>query len=54
MKHPILLAALALLPTPLMAHEAGGAAHIHPHGVEAFLALTALAALVALWRVNRS
>lgn len=52
------LATLGLLAAtgPLHAHEAGGLAHLHPHGTEAALAALALfVAGVFVWRsVTRS
>ncbi|MCT4685570.1 MAG: hypothetical protein N4A39_17750 [Roseicyclus sp.] len=48
-----LLATLGLLAAtaPLHAHEAGGLAHLHPHGTEAALAALALfVAGVFVWR----
>lgn len=49
-----LLTTMAILPGAAFAHEAGGIAHLHPHGGEALLALIALVAVIGIWRVWRS
>jgi hypothetical protein len=51
---PALAVALAGMPTvPALAHEAGGLAHLHPHGGEALAILVALTAVVVAWRFLR-
>ncbi len=54
MKYAFLIAAMALLPTQLIAHDAGGVIHLHPHGGEALLALAAIVAALVIWRLGRS
>jgi hypothetical protein len=51
---PSLAVALAALPAvPALAHEAGGFAHLHPHGGEALAILVALTVVVVAWRLSR-
>ena len=48
-----LAAALAALPVPLLAHEAGGIVHAHPHGGEALVVLLTAVAALAIWIARR-
>lgn len=56
MKRTLLAAAAAatLTPSMLWAHDAGGIAHMHPHGGEIALAIATLVVSVVLWRKRRS
>lgn len=45
MKHLALTTLFATAATPTLAH---GGAHLHPHGIEALVALAALASVVML------
>lgn len=54
MKRCILLAAATVVPTQILAHDAGGVVHAHPHGAEALLALITFGAVAMIWGQRRS
>jgi hypothetical protein len=47
------IAMASMAAVPALAHEAGGLAHLHPHGGEALAIVVTLTALVVAWRLSR-